>query len=169
MPDHDGSMASLVEFYLVATIAAGVADLDTDHVEIFPGLQKLDSSIGDVVNQFRAERSPFVAVMWAGRTPIQMTERTVDYRSTYKVWVCVQNERDPHAARIGEDPGAAPVAGTNLLVEQIMVLLHLKKDAGDSTALYTDLLEIGAAAPIALPQGVSIVELDVTAYETVKT
>ena len=155
---HDGSLASNAEAWLITTIG-GITEIPAANVVPFEGLIAHDH-VGQILEQLRGKRSPWVTVMFQGFDPRETTEGNQDYALMFAVWVTVQNEREG-AARIGE-AGTPVKAGTNLLTERIIAALDNATPPTAGTVLAGDQVQVQPGKTLAFTKGVSTVEIAVT-------
>jgi hypothetical protein len=140
---HDGSLASLVEEWIVAQIAA-LGEIPAENVEVYPGSH---SPSGDrTIEEFAANRTPYVAVLFEGDKWIELEEGQAAYAPTYGIYLVVLNPR-PGTSRFGE-AGPPVVPGTNLLRDLFRNALHDKFPNLAANGYHTDHTEF---------QGVSLV------------
>lgn len=114
---HDGSMASLVEAWIVGRLSQ-VPELLEGTIEAFEGTQSPDGR--ELIAEMTAKRSPYAVVFFEGDKAIMTQEGQQDYEPTYAVYITVQNNRTGGAARRGD--GSTP--GTNLMRDRLRTALH---------------------------------------------
>ena len=132
---HDGSMASLVEAWIVTQIEA-LAPFADRNVEAFAGsTEKMGEKL--IAEMMAGKGSPFVVVMFEGDRPIPLEEGAQAYEPIYGIYVLVQNAR-PGVARMGETVGATTTYGTNGIRDLLRNALHDKSPDLGANGFYTD-------------------------------
>lgn len=114
---HDGSLASLVEAWIVGRIAQ-IPEFAEGQVEPFKGTNSPDGR--ELIAEMTANRSPLGVVLFEGDRAIATQEGQQDYEPTYAAYIVVQNARTGGASRRGD--GQTP--GTNLMRDRLRSVLH---------------------------------------------
>jgi hypothetical protein len=135
----DGSLASLVEEWLVTTLRGTTAFADRD-VEVFAGT--LSEGGEELVNELMAGRaSPYAVVLFEGDRPIELEEGEQAYEPVFAVYVAVKHHR-PGMARTGETVGTGEAVvvtyGTNGLRDVIRSAVHDECPAQSAGGFYAD-------------------------------
>lgn len=116
---NDGSMASLVEDWIVTQLRTLAEFVDED-VEVYQGSE---SAKGDeIVNEFLRFRSPHVVVRFESDRNVALEEGAQDYEGTYGIYVIVHSGR-PGVSRTGSNDGTVTM-GTNGLRDAMRTVLH---------------------------------------------
>jgi hypothetical protein len=159
---HDGSIASLTEAYIVAKIIATspASPVFTNAlVEVWPGSDAPSPAL--VAAEMTKHRSPYVAVLFEGDSPVELQEGEQAYDAVYGIYIAVKNER-PGAARKGD----GTTAGTNLIRDVLRAALHNVSPATTANGFYTDRL-IWRSMKLLLQSGdVSILRAEVVGRES---
>lgn len=156
---HDGSLASLVEEWIVGKIAA-LAQFAAADVEVFtgsdaPGGQKL-------IEEFANHRSPYAAVAFESDVAVPLQEGAQNYRPTYGVYIVVQNKRGDGNARSG-DP---ETPGTNLLRDLLRNALHDKEPNLSANGRFAERAEWNGVNIVFQRKGLFILRCEVVVLET---
>lgn len=136
MPDHDGSIASQMEDWIVATIKA-IGDGESN---IFEGseVQPWDGSNAGTVDQFKRElktasRDVTARVFFRGDRIQELQEGEIRTIGQYVVLVAIRNQR-PATARRGD----GTTIGTNRLRDLLRYALHDKVPLDGESAVIND-------------------------------
>lgn len=155
---NDGSLASLVEAWIVTQIKA-ISEIPADNVEVFEGTT---SPTGDqLIREFTANRSPYVTVLFEGDVPKTLEEGEQAYDPTYAIYIVVQNKR-PGAARKGD----GDTAGTNLMRDRLRNALHNKFPKQSANGYYTDGAEFRGVQVVFQRKDAFIMRAEVVVRET---
>ena len=162
---HDGSIASLTEAWIVNAIQTINVPVGESGVfangltEVWPGSDAPSPTL--LAAEMTKHRSPYVAVLFEGDSPVELEEGQQRYDAVYGIYVAVKNER-PGAARKGD--GTTP--GTNLIRDTLRNLFHNAAPSTTAYGFFTDRL-IWKGLKLLLQSGdVSILRAEVVGRES---
>lgn len=127
---NDGSLASLVEVWIRDTLGA-LAAFPDENVKVYGGSR--DTLGKKLVEEMTANRSPHVAILFEGDTPVTLEEGEQAYEPIYGIYVVIQNHR-PGTSRTGDGTSI----GTNGAREVIRTALHDQQPGIGANGFFTD-------------------------------
>lgn len=156
--DHDGSIASLTEAWLVARIKTSNL-FANGLVEVWMGSDAPNPAV--LAAELTKHRSPYVGVLFEGDSPVELEEGQQRYNPVYGIYIAMKNER-PGAARKGD--GTTP--GTNLIRDTLRNLLHNAEPATTANGFFTDRLTWRGLKLLLQSGDVSIMRAEVMGMES---
>jgi len=155
---HDGSLASLIEDWIVTQVAA-LAPFADGLVEPFRGTTVQSGE--QLIDEMTANRNPYAAVLFEGDTPRELEEGQQGYEPTFGIYIVVQNEREGTARR-----GDGTTPGTNLIRDLMRNALHDKEPALGVNGYYADRTEFKGVKVVFQRRDAFILRAEVSVRES---
>jgi len=167
----DTSLITKTETWIITQLRT-ITTVEDREITYFVGTEAWNKSYGENINELVG-----IALQGGGRAMCSSWRRSIgmptqegeqDRYSYYAVQLVIANARaEVAAARLGE---SATIPGTNLLVEQVINVLHNKYPALSSSILdiATERTEVTNAAALWGPRVASIVEIEMSVREVPK-